>query len=143
MHRDLKIFIKLSITMALLLALILTMTRMFMDFNTYKEVDVFKDDTAIIEGRVTDSREDIYLIFSNRYYLLVTTKEDNSKIIEVTESQFKDYQKGTKVKFRYYTESKNRIAIDLTNQKDVKTNKDLESFYKNYKIERWSIPRLY
>ncbi|PTJ52531.1 hypothetical protein [Mammaliicoccus sciuri] len=70
---------------------------------------------------------------------MVTTKEGSSKLIEVKEKQFKNNQKGSHVKFRYYTDEdlENRVAIDLTKNKDVQSDKELKSYYQKDKIIVW------
>ncbi|WP_394882195.1 hypothetical protein [Mammaliicoccus sciuri] len=105
----------------------------------YERFENFKKDTEVIEGKVTDVKKENNIIFSDLYYLVVTTKEGSSKLIEVKEKQFKNNQKGTHVKFRYYTDEdlENKIAIDLSKYKDVHNNKEFKSYYKQDKIIVW------
>ncbi|WP_311405079.1 hypothetical protein [Mammaliicoccus sciuri] len=105
----------------------------------YERFENFKKDTEVIEGKVTDVKKENNIIFTDLYYLVVTTKEGSSKLIEVKEKQFKNNQKGSHVKFRYYTDEdlENRVAIDLTKNKDVQSDKELKSYYQKDKIIVW------
>ncbi|PTJ52487.1 hypothetical protein, partial [Mammaliicoccus sciuri] len=104
----------------------------------YKKIENFKKDTEVIKGKVTDVKEDKKIIFPNRYYLVVKSNEDSSKMIEVKENQFKNYQKGAKIKFRYYQQD-NQIAIDLSKYKDVQNEKELKPYYQKGKIIVWKM----
>lgn len=105
----------------------------------YERFENFKKDTEVIEGKVTDVKKENNIIFTDLYYLVVTTKEGSSKLVEVKEKQFKNNQKGSHVKFRYYTDEdlENRVAIDLTKNKDVQSDKELKSYYQKDKIIVW------
>ncbi|MBG9206953.1 hypothetical protein [Mammaliicoccus sciuri] len=129
-----------SVLIMIALVVLLTIVLAFLlNSSLYDDFDDFKNNTEVIEGKVTDVKEGSSFVFINRYYLVVRTKEGSSKLIEVKENQFKNNQKGSHVKFRYYTDEdlENKIAIDLSKYKDVHNNKEFKSYYKQDKIIVW------
>ncbi|WP_239745551.1 hypothetical protein [Mammaliicoccus sp. F-M27] len=129
----------IGFTSFLIWAILTLFTNEFTTVGKNSNLADFKKNTKVIEGKVTDVKEDKKIIFPNRYYLVVKSNEDSSKMIEVKENQFKNYQKGSKVKFRYYLELDNKIAIDLSKYKDVQNEKELKPYYQKGKIIVWKM----
>ncbi|HHD0846030.1 hypothetical protein [Staphylococcus capitis] len=88
----------------------------------------FKDNTEVIEGVVTKDKVEKHWYSSDEYYLVVNDKKGNYKLVEVNEAQYRDNQKGSKVKFRIDTSDKNKVKIDLNKSKDIESKKEYQKY---------------
>lgn len=100
-----------------------------------EEYKAFKNDTEVIKGNVTEAKKEGYLITPDKYNLVVKTKDNNSKLINVNEQTYRNYQKGSNVHFRIDKTDHNTIVRDLENESDIDTIKA----YKKYSEKEKSL----
>ncbi|RIM90980.1 hypothetical protein BU104_12675 [Staphylococcus xylosus] len=93
-----------------------------------EEYEQFKKDTEVIKGEVVESEIQKRWFFSDKYNLIIKANNDETKMLKVTEQQYRDYQKGSEINVRINTTKKNEIIIDLKKDKDVNTVKDYMKF---------------
>ncbi|MGW7813708.1 hypothetical protein ACWEUB_12860 [Staphylococcus xylosus] len=93
-----------------------------------EEYEQFKKDTEVIKGKVVESEIQKRWFFSDKYNLIIKANNDETKMLKVTEQQYRDYQKGSEINVRINTTKKNEIIIDLKKDKDVNTVKDYMKF---------------
>lgn len=126
--------INLKICVVVILYIILAiflMSQVFIFLHNKDDYQKFKDNTEVIEGVVTKDKVEKHWYTSDEYYLVVNDKKGNYKLVEVNDAQYRDNQKGSKVKFRIDTSDKNKVKLDLNKSKDIESRKD----YQKYKEE--------
>lgn len=93
-----------------------------------EEYEKFKEDTELIKGKVVKSEVQKQFIFSYKYNLIVKSNNNETKMLKVTEQQYRNYQKGSEVNFRIDTTNQNEVIIDLKEDKDVNNVKAYMKF---------------
>ena len=95
----------------------------------YESFEEYKEHTVLLEGKVIKSEKEARFLRSDKYNLVVSDNKGTSKIVEVNEKQFINYQKGADVKFRIDQEANNKVVIDLNKEKDVNSKKAFNEKY--------------
>jgi len=93
-----------------------------------KDYQSFKNDTEVVKGTVKKAEKENHFILPDAYNIIVENDE-NSKMISVNESEYRDYQAGNKAHFRIDKTDNNKIVRDLKKESDITTLKE----YKKYK----------
>lgn len=93
-----------------------------------EEYEKFKEDTALIKGKVIKSEVQKHFVFSDKYNLIVKSNNNETKMLKVTEQQYRNYQNGSEVDFRIDTTNQNEVIIDLKEDKDVNSVKAYMKF---------------
>lgn len=96
-----------------------------------EEYEKFKEDTELIKGKVVKSEIQKHFIFSDKYNLIVKANNNETKMLKVTEQQYRNYQNGSEVNFRIDTTNQNEVIIDLKEDKDVNNVKAYMKFNKS------------
>lgn len=96
-----------------------------------EEYAKFKEDTELIKGKVVKSEIQKRFAFPDKYNLIVKANNNETKMLEATEQQYRNYQKGSEVNFRIDTTNKNEVIIDLKEDKDVNNVKAYMKFNKS------------
>lgn len=106
------------------------------NFDEDKEIDVvksyqsFQEDTEVINGTVKKAEKECNLILPDSFNLIVKTNE-GSKMLSVTEQEYRDYQPENSVHFRIDKTNNNTIVRDLKNEKDLDSLKEYKKYYKD------------
>lgn len=93
-----------------------------------KDYQSFKKDTEVIKGTVNKAEKEKHFIFPDAYNVVVKTG-DSSKMVSVSESEYRNYQAGNKAHFRIDKTNDNKIVRDLKKENDITSLKE----YKKYK----------
>ncbi|RIL23389.1 hypothetical protein BUY99_05215 [Staphylococcus gallinarum] len=93
-----------------------------------EEYEKFKEDTELIKGKVVKSEVQKHFVFSDKYNLIVKSNNNETKMLKVTEQQYRNYQNGSEVNFRIDTTNQNEVIIDLKEDKDVNSVKAYMKF---------------
>ncbi|WP_432721601.1 hypothetical protein [Staphylococcus shinii] len=93
-----------------------------------EEYEKFNEDTEIIKGKVVKSEVQKHFVFSDKYNLTVKSNNNETKMLKVTEQQYRNYQNGSEVNFRIDTTNQNEVIIDLKEDKDVNNVKAYMKF---------------
>lgn len=86
----------------------------------------YKNDTKVINGKVTEAKEQSRIILPAQHFLNVKTKDNKNIRVSTNKKIFNNYQKDSEIKFRIDTKNNNKVKKDLKTQKDIKTYKDYE-----------------
>ncbi|HGL6808028.1 hypothetical protein I4131_12400 [Staphylococcus aureus] len=97
-----------------------------------KDFSDYKKDTSIIQGNVIDSKKENQFLGPETYRLVIKTSKDQSQLVKVDEDLYRDYQKGSKVKFRIDKTDDNYALLDLKEDKDVQTKKQYNQYYEKH-----------
>ena len=97
-----------------------------------KDFSDYKKDTSIIQGNVIDSKKENQFLGPETYRLVIKTSKDQSQLVKVDEDLYRDYQKGSKVKFRIDKTDDNYALLDLKEHKDVQTKKQYNQYYEKH-----------
>lgn len=102
----------------------------------YSDYEQFKTNTEAVEGKVKDKykRE---IGDNNTYYLALSIKDKDDKLVSVSEEQYKAYNKGAKAKFRIAKTHNNKAIIDLSKQKDADTKEAYQEFQEGDSQKVW------
>ncbi|WP_436941653.1 hypothetical protein [Staphylococcus succinus] len=93
-----------------------------------EEYEQFKKDTEVIKGKVVKSEVQKHFVFSDKYNLIVKSNNNETKMLKVTEQQYRNHQNGSEVNFRIDTTNQNEVIIDLEEDKDVNSVKAYMKF---------------
>ncbi|QDW90441.1 hypothetical protein DWB98_13415 (plasmid) [Staphylococcus xylosus] len=63
-------------------------------------LQMFKE---VIKGKVVKSEVQKHFVFSDKYNLIVKSNNNETKMLKVTEQQYRNHQNGSEVNFRIYT----------------------------------------
>lgn len=96
-----------------------------------EEYEQFKKDTEVIKGKVVKSEVQKHFVFSDKYNLIVKSNNNETKMLKVTEQQYRNHQNGSEVNFRIDTTNQNEVIIDLKEDKDVNNDKAYMKFNKS------------
>ncbi|MDW4130291.1 hypothetical protein QI229_13290 [Staphylococcus saprophyticus] len=105
------------------------------NFDEDKERDVvksyqsFQEDTEVINGTVKKAEKESNLILPDSFNIIVKTNE-GSKMLSVTEQEYRDYQPENSVHLRIDKTNNNTIVRDLKNEKDLDSLKEYKKYYK-------------
>lgn len=102
----------------------------------YESFEEFKARTVLLEGKVAKAEKENRFLRSDKYNLVVNDNKGTSKIVEVNEKQYRNYQKGADVKFRIDKKANNEVVLDLNNENDVNNKKAFKKKYDD-KSEHW------
>jgi len=124
-------FLALAVLLiALIIVLGFTMPEHEKEKNDLQKYNEFKRDTELIKGKVIDAKKENHLIFPDKYNLVVKIKNDNSKMVNVSEQKYRSYQKGSNVHFRIDKNHNNKIIRDLKNENDIDSLKEYKKYNK-------------
>ncbi|HIA7101221.1 TPA: hypothetical protein ACWRZF_002788, partial [Staphylococcus aureus] len=76
-------------------------------------------------------KKDNHLIFSDDYNLIVKINDGDTKMLSVSEQEYRTYQAGSNVHFRIDKTNNNSILRDLKNESDIDTLKAYKEYNAN------------
>lgn len=97
-----------------------------------KDFSDYKKDTSIIQGNVIDTKKENRFLRPATYRLIIKTSKDQSQLVQVDKDLYRNYQKGSEVKFRIDKTNDNYALLDLKEHKDVKTKKHYNRYYEKH-----------
>lgn len=98
--------------------------------DVVKSYQSFQEDTEVINGTVKKAEKESNLILPDSFNLIVKTNE-GSKMLSVTEQEYRDYQPENNVHFRIDKTNNNTIVSDLKNETDLDSLKEYKKYYKD------------
>jgi len=127
--RALVLFITIA-SIVVIFAILIAKYYMFNDAVNKEETnsayEQFKTNTTLIEGKV-DAKYIQNFGGKKVRYLSIYDNGDSSKLVSVSEEQFHEYKRGSKVNFRIDRASNNAVVVDLDKHQDIKSE---EAFHK-------------
>ncbi|MGD6768404.1 hypothetical protein [Mammaliicoccus lentus] len=98
--------------------------------DVVKSYQSFQEDTDVINGTVKKAEKESNLILPDSFNLIVKTNE-GSKMLSVTEQEYRDYQPENNVHLRIDKTNNNTIVRDLKNETDLDSLKEYKKYYKD------------
>ncbi|HCU7114018.1 TPA: hypothetical protein OU842_002798 [Staphylococcus aureus] len=108
-------------------AVITSFNKSDLSLEEYETYEDYKKSTEVIEGQVIKGEKNSKIFLPDDYNLVVSNNKGISKMVEVDENKYKNYQKGLNVKFRIDKEQQNKVLLDLNKENDITNKKEFKN----------------
>ncbi|HCV8456230.1 hypothetical protein ACJVW9_04945 [Staphylococcus pseudintermedius] len=108
-------------------AVITSFNKSDLSLEEYETYEDYKKSTEVIEGQVIKAEKNSKIFLPDDYNLVVSNNKGISKMVEVDENKYKNYQKGSNVKFRIDKEQQNKVLLDLNKENDITNKKEFKN----------------